>query len=93
MARAQHTGTQIVEALSAAIKRLAGCECGGIIHWNTFPPEWKATLVFELQLAQCWRKSAGERVGACACYEQSYGDEQLREGVFDASRADVEAVR
>ena len=36
-------------------QRLAGCECGGIIHWNAAAPEWKAANGFGLQFG-----SAGE---------------------------------
>src|SRR5579862_6837645 len=34
MTRPQHTGTHIVEASSAAMSLLAGCEFRRIIHWN-----------------------------------------------------------
>lgn len=34
MTRPQHTGTHIVEASSAGMSLLAGCEFRRIIHWN-----------------------------------------------------------
>ena len=43
--------------------RLAGCECGGIIHWNAFAPEWKATLVMSCSLCSALRLSSSKRIG------------------------------
>ena len=49
MTRPQHTGTHIVEASSAAMSLLAGCEFRRIIHWN---------LLAKIRTTDGWRPSA-----------------------------------
>ncbi len=91
MARPQHTGTQSLEDWSAAISASRDANAGDYTL-ESGRARVEGDTCNGLQLAERGWQGSGERIGARACNEQGYGDEQLREGVFDAAGADVEAV-